>query len=306
MSIPDYQSIMLPLLQLTGDGKMHKLHDAIESLAQHFRLSDQEKTELLPSGKQPIFDNRLGWARTYMKKAGLLSAPQRGVFCITERGQVLLSGKPDRIDIGLLNQYQEFIEFRLLRRGKLDGQAPKPSPSISDTPEETLEFAFQGLRDDLGSEILAMIKACSPEFFENLVIDLLVSMGYGGSRTEAGRAIGQSGDGGIDGIIKEDRLGLDIIYLQAKRWDAVVGRPEIQKFAGALQGQRAKKGVFLTTSGFSRQAIEYVSLINSKIILIDGPQVTDLMIDHNVGVTVEKVYEVKRIDSDYFSDESFG
>lgn len=302
MGIPDYQSKMLPLLKLSNDGEIHKFRDSVEYLANYFGLSTDERKELLPSGKQPTFDNRVGWARTYMTKAGLLSSPKRGLFQITERGKDVLSNNIVNINVQFLEQYPEFIEFRQLKKEISNDIKDTVLSANAITPEENLENSYQALRSELGSEILTTIKSCSPDFFEQLVIDLLLAMGYGGSRKEAGEAIGRSGDEGIDGIIKEDRLGLDIIYLQAKRWENVIGRPEIQKFAGALQGQRARKGIFITTSGFTKDAMEYVKNIETKIILIDGFQLVDLMIDHNVGVSTEATYELKSIDSDYFTE----
>ncbi len=304
MAIPDYQSIMLPLLKLAGDGETHQFRASVEALARHFGLSDEERRELLPSGKQPTFDNRVGWARTYMTKAGLLESPKRGLFRITERGRQVLQQNPPVINVQFLEQFVEFLQFRQLRRERPQRNDPGGVSTTSDqTPEESLEGAYQTLRQGLATEILDTVRKCSPEFFERVVVDLLVRMGYGGSRREAGEAIGRSGDEGIDGIIKEDRLGLDIIYVQAKRWEAVVGRPEIQKFAGALQGQRARKGIFITTSSFSREASDYGSSIETKIILVNGAKLAELMIDHGVGVTTEATYELKKIDSDYFLEE---
>lgn len=305
MGIPDYQTIMLPLLQLAGDGHDHRFRDAIEALASQFNLNDAERSELLPSGTAAVFDNRVGWARTYLKQAGLLEAPKRGIFRITVPGRALLAEQPTAINVEVLLRYQPFQAFRSRRRDKgEDGTAPAELPiADSETPEDTLAIAYQKLRRNLESDLLEQVKSASPAFFERLVIDLLVAMGYGGSRVDAGRAVGRSGDGGIDGIIKEDKLGLDVIYVQAKRWENVVGRPEIQKFAGALQGQRANKGVFITTSGFTREAREYVEIINSKIILLDGERLSSLMVDHNVGVSLLGVYELKKIDSDYFEGE---
>lgn len=302
MAIPDYQSIMFPLLKLSNDGEIHKFRASVEYLANYFGLSTDERKELLPSGKQPTFDNRVGWARTYMTKAGLLSSPKRGLFQITDRGKDVLSNNIVNINVQFLEQFPEFVEFKQLKKEKNYDQKEIGVSTNTITPEENLENSYQALRSELGSEILTTIKSCSPDFFEQLVIDLLVTMGYGGSRKEAGEAIGRSGDEGIDGIIKEDRLGLDIIYLQAKRWENVIGRPEIQKFAGALQGQRARKGIFITTSGFTKEAMEYVKNIETKIILIDGVQLVDLMIDHNIGVSTEATYELKSIDSDYFTE----
>jgi restriction system protein len=309
MPIPDYQTAMLPLLRLAGDGAEHRFRDAVEQLATEFQLTDAERSELLPSGTAPLFDNRIGWARTYLKQAGLLQSLRRGVFRITEEGKALLARNPPHVDVELLQHYAAFREFRIRRRdGTETGVTAHPEEqlpeSIGDqTPEDQLASAYQKLRTNLESELLERIKASSPAFFERLVIDLLVAMGYGGSRQDAGRAIGRSGDGGIDGIIKEDKLGLDVIYVQAKRWEGNIGRPEIQKFAGALQGQRANKGVFITTSSYSREAEEYAGVINTKIILIDGERLTSLMVDYNVAVTPVGLYELKRIDSDYFEGE---
>lgn len=316
MSIPNFESIMLPLLQFAADGAEHRFRDAVEHLAEQFELNDAERAEMLPSGTAPLFDNRVGWARTYLKQAGLLESPRRGVFRITERGRQVLAQNPPRIDITYLDQFEEFRSFRARRREDApEAPAVQPSQSISpgapsppalpldQTPEDLLALAYRRLRRNLESELLEQVKAASPTFFERLVIDVLVAIGYGGSRQDAGRAIGKSGDGGIDGIIKEDTLGLDAIYIQAKRWDGTVGRPEVQKFAGALQGQRASKGVLITTSSFSRDAIEYAERINSKVILIDGEQLVRLMIDHNVGVSRVGMYEIKRIDHDYFEGD---
>ncbi len=301
MAIPGYQSIMLPLLRLTGDGVTRQLRDAIEQLAKEFGLTEEERGELLPSGHQSTFDNRVGWARTYLKKAGLVEMPKRGYIQITLRGKTTLDEKPTEINEKYLRQFPEFVDFKTSKR-TVDEETDCTLSTQKQTPEEQLELAHQVLRAELIDELTAAIKACSPKFFEQLVVDLLVKMGYGGSLREAGQAIGRSGDEGIDGIIKEDRLGLDIIYLQAKRWENVIGRPEIQKFAGALQGQRARKGVFITTSSFTREAREYVSLIETKIILIDGSDLAEYMIDNGVGVTTHRVFEVKLIDNDYFEE----
>lgn len=308
MAIPDYQTLMLPLLRLAADGQEHRFRDAVEQLVSEARLTDEERAQLLPSGAQPLFDNRVGWARTYLKHAGLLHSPKRGLLQITDTGRALLAENPPRIDVALLDRYEPFREFRSRRREKADvaidlSTQPSREQSTDETPEDALAAAYVKLRGNIEAELLDQIKAASPAFFERVVIDLLVAMGYGGSRQDAGRAIGRSGDEGIDGIIKEDKLGLDVIYVQAKRWDATVGRPEIQKFAGALQGQRANKGVFITTSQFSRDAEDYAGAITSKIILIGGERLASLMVDHNVGVTPIGVYELKRIDSDYFEGE---
>ncbi len=217
MPIPDYQAIMLPILRLASDGQEHRFRDAVEALALEFALSDEERAQLLPSGTAPVFDNRVGWARTYLKQAGLLRSTKRGMFQITERGQQLLAKNPNQIDVGLLDQYEEFRAFRSRRRERTEGTVSRQEPIAAETPEDALAAAYLKLRKNLEADLLEQVKAASPAFFERLVIDLLVAMGYGGSRQDAGRAVGRSGDGGIDGIIKEDRLGLDVIYVQAKR-----------------------------------------------------------------------------------------
>lgn len=314
MPIPDYQSVMLPLLQLAADGEEHRARDAVEELAAKFRLRDEERAEMLPSGTQPIFDNRVGWARAYLKQAGLIEAPRRGFFRITQRGKILLDQRPSAINVDTLEQFEEFRAFRARRREASESTAASFDPllhskqSSSDlganqTPEEVLAFAYRRLRRDLELELLEQVKGVTPALFERIVVDLLIAMGYGGSRQDAGRAIGKSGDGGIDGIIKEDKLGLDVIYIQAKRWEGTVGRPEIQKFAGALQGQRASKGVFITTSTYSREAIEYAAAVSPRIILLDGEQLSRLMAEHSVGASTIGIYELKRLDSDYFEGE---
>lgn len=290
---------MLPLLRLVSDGNDHTLREAGEELAEQFKLTEEERKALLPSGAQFIFANRVGWARTYLNKAALLESTRRGYFRITQRGQEVLAKNPIEVNAKFLAQFPEFIEFRTKHRDSEQTTEAVGTESLQ-TPGELLESAYQKLREDLSADLLKTVKECSPAFFERLVIDVLVKMGYGGSRKEAGKAVGRSGDEGIDGIINEDRLGLDVIYIQAKRWQALIGRPEIQKFAGALQGHRANKGIFITTSNFTRDAEDYVAKINSKIVLIDGEQLSQLMIDHNVGVTPVTSYETKKIDSDYF------
>jgi restriction system protein len=304
MAIPDYQSLMLPLLKLTVDKKEHSLKDATQLLAKEFNLSEVELAEMLPSARKTRFYDRVGWAGTYLRKAGLLSAPRRGWFQITQRGLDVLGNPPDRITVGFLEQFDEFLHFRERREKNIENSGQTPVAEIEpQTPEEAIESAYLNIRQSLTDEILQTIKNCSPSFFEQLVVDVLVKMGYGGTRKDAGKAVGKSGDDGIDGIINEDRLGLDVIYLQAKRWENPVGRPEIQKFAGALQGQRAKKGIFITTSSFTKEAQEFASRIDSKITLVDGETLSQLMIDYNVGVNLVASYELKRLDSDYFIEE---
>jgi len=294
---------MLPLLNYARDGNPHKLSDAIESLSNDFGLSRDEREALLPSGTQTIIANRIGWARTYMKKACLLSDPKRGYFQITDRGRELLETNPAAVSSKMLRQYDEFNEFQHKSNAKIHQEDEEGEEANYATPEEALEYGYQKLTENLADEILHSIMSCSPGFFEQLVVELLVKMGYGGSYKEAASIVGKSGDGGIDGIIKEDKLGLDAIYIQAKRWSSSVGRPEIQKFAGALLGQKAHKGIFITTSSFSNDALEYVKNIDAKVVLIDGSQLASLMIDNNLGVNTVHVYEIKKVDSDYFEEE---
>jgi restriction system protein len=300
MAIPLFHQIMLPLLELLKDKKEHSLREVIDTLTKYFTLSEQEQNELLSSGKQAVFDNRVGWARTYLKKAGLIDSPRRGFFQITERGLQVLNQKLSKIDVKFLDQFDEFTRFRSLRHDKTKVTIEENNDET--TPEEALANAYQNMKNALADELLQQLKSISSKQFENIVIDLLVAMGYGGSRKEAARAIGKSGDEGIDGIINEDRLGLDVIYVQAKKWEGSVSRPEIQKFAGALQGQHAKKGIFITTSGFTKEASDFASRVDNKIILIDGNSLVQYMIDHNVGVTLFVDYEVKKIDLDYFTE----
>ena len=305
MAVPDFQSLMLPLLKFSADGEEHSMQEAREGLAEVMRLSQEDLEKRLPSGRQYTFANRVAWAKVYLTQAGILESPKRGKFNISNRGKQILIEAPDRISIKYLEQFEEFQEFRQAssknRTQKVTHVGDHDTSST--TPEETLEQAYQQLRDEVANELLHLIKANTPEFFEKLVIHLIVSMGYGGSVKEAGKATRKTADEGIDGIIKEDRLGLETIYLQAKRWEAVVGRPEIQKFVGALHGQRAKKGVFITTSRFSEEALDYVGQIDPKVVLLDGADLVQLMIDHGVGVSSAETYEVKKVDTDFFIED---
>ncbi len=308
MPIPDYQTLMLPILKQVADEKEHKYRDLIESLAVEFRLTDDERKELLASGNQPIFDNRVGWAKTYLKKAGLIDSPKRATFVITKVGKDTLKQNPTRVDAKFLRQFPAFLEFQNYnnRNGSEEDETEiETAEQIIKTPEENLESAYLRLRKSLAQELLTRVIELSPAFFERLVVELLVKMGYGGSIKDAGKAIGKSGDEGIDGTIKEDKLGLDIIYIQAKRWQIgnVVGRPELHKFVGALAGQGAKKGIFITTSSFTKDALEYSPKNETKIVLIDGQQLSQLMIDYNLGVNTQQIYEIKKLDSDYFGEE---
>lgn len=305
MSIPKYHELMLPMLNELASGNEKTISDLKNKLAKDFKLSEEELKELLPSGNQLIFDNRVGWARTYLKKAMLIESSKRGVFKITERGKKVLKEGVNAITATYLKKFDEFREFQNLEKSTDELKEENSGSDSESTPIEIFEKSYKKIQSDLKKEILEQILSCSPFFFEKLVVDLVINLGYGGSRKEAGEAFRTTGDEGIDGIIKEDKLGLDLIYLQAKRWkkDSCVGRPEVQKFAGALQGKRAKKGIFITTSYFSNDAREYVSHIDSKIILIDGNELCSLMIESNTGVSILSNYSIKRIDSDYFTED---
>jgi restriction system protein len=319
MAIPDFQTLMLPLLQLAGEGHELSFGEAAEHLATAFGLTDEERRELLPSGRYPRFRSRVGWARTDLSKAGLLEAIARGRFRITSRGSGVLAQDPERIDRKFLSQFPEFVAYLgrpapgvLEHSADRQGDTSAPSiPPVSDldhvqtvqTPYELLDATYQALRLQLAQDLLQQMKRCPPEFFERLVVDVLVSMGYGGSRKDAGQAVGQSGDGGIDGIIKEDRLGLDVVFIQAKRWEGTVGSSVVREFAGSLAGHRANKGVLITTSRFSKDAVIYVERIGMKIVLIDGEQLAQLMIEYGVGVVDVETYTIKRVDPGYFEEE---
>jgi restriction system protein len=302
--IPDYQSIMLPLLKVVANKKEYKLQELIEILSSTFKLTDIERKEMLPSGQQRIFDNRVAWARTYLKKAGLVVSPRRAFVIITERGQKVLSENPEFINVRFLKQFPEFVEFQTTKKENNSTEIDEHSES-TETPEELLEIAYLKIRKSLAQEIINKVIQLPPAFFEKLVVELLVKMGYGGSIKDDGKAIGKTNDEGIDGTIKEDKLGLDIIYIQAKRWQPgnSVGRPDIQKFVGALAGQGAKKGIFITTSSFTKDAIEYQPRNETKIVLIDGDQLSQMMIDYDLGVYQTNKYDIKKVDHDYFGDE---
>lgn len=296
MAIPDFQSLMLPLLTYLAGDTERTNQETLDALAASSNLSDDERTQLLPSGRPTVFRNRVAWAKSYLVRAGLIETSRRGIYRITDLGRQVLAGQPERIDLKFLGS-----GFGLPAKQSTETQVAASPDSM--TPEDHIELGYQQIRGALAADLLRSIKECAPDFFERLVVDLLLAMGYGGSRQDAGQAVGRGGDGGIDGIIKEDRLGLDAIYIQAKRWEGVVGRPEIQKFAGALQGQRARKGIFLTTSSYTKEAREFAASIDSKIILIDGEALASLMMDFGVGVTDVASYLVKRVDSDYFGQE---
>ncbi len=303
MPIPDYQTLMRPLLAHLADGNVHPLSDLLKELIAEFQLTQEEVKEKLPSGRQTVISNRIGWAKTYLDKAGLLETAKRAHYKITERGLKALEECPKQIDNEYLCKFEEFQQFASASSSK-EGEGnivTKVKESVT-TPDEQIAAAHQALNSSLIDELLASIRSASPTFFEQLVVDLMLAMGYGGSRKEAGQATQATNDDGIDGIIKEDRLGLDTIYLQAKRWQNTVHRPEIDKFIGSLTRNRARKGVFITTSTFSPGALDAVHTLDMKIVLIDGQQLAELMIEHSLGVTRKEVYEVKQIDSDYFSE----
>lgn len=310
MPIPSHEDAMLPVLKLLGDGVTQHRRALAESVADHFALTPDERAKLLPSGKAPVIRSRTGWALSYMKQAGLVSAPRRGWYQITPIGEQVLSASPEHLDNEYLLRYEGFQDFRSRSRGAPGTVVAADDANAEEAvfssqavpPDEELDRAYSRLRSAVETELADTIKTVTPAFFEEVVIDLLVRMGYGGNRAEAARAIGRTGDGGIDGVIDEDRLGLDSIYVQAKRWESSVGRPEIQKFAGALQGQRATKGIFITTSAFTREAEEYAQRIGTRIVLIDGRRLASLMFEHDVGVSPKRTYVVKDVDGDYFEE----
>lgn len=308
MPIPTYEELMLPLLSLLADGKQHQFANLVPTLETRFDLSESERTELLPSGRVSKFRSRLHWAATYMAASGLVDRPQRGWLQVTPRGIAVLNEKPTKIDNSFLNRYPEFRAFRERSRKK-----PKDSAAGSDTtalwptdsqlsPEEALETSYLAIRQQLAEELLTKLQEGSPQFFEKVVVDLLVAMGYGGSKPSVAKAVGRSGDEGIDGVINEDKLGLDVVYIQAKRWSSSVGSPVVHQFTGSLEGKKANKGVLITTSTFTKEARDFVNLIGKRVVLIDGETLADFMIDYDVGVTTASTFVVKRVDNDYFEE----
>lgn len=303
--MPDFQTVMLPMLEILGDQKEHSLQELIKQVSDKFGLTEEERNQLLETGNQAIINNRVGWARTYLKKANLIESPHRATFKITNDGLAVLKNKPEKINIKFLKTLPAFKEWHLSYTSKKDNDTEAAEVDELDTektPQELLEYSYLKLKDELAFELLEKIKICSPAFFEKLVIDLLITMGYGGSRKDAGQIVGKSGDGGIDGIIKEDKLGLDVIYVQAKRWENQVTISSVRDFAGSLLSKKAKKGIFITTATFPQSANDYVNSIEHKIILIDGKELAKLMIEHNVGVSTKNIYEIKKMDIDYFEE----
>lgn len=305
MPVPDFQTLMRPILDELSTGAERSIGDVRASLAQQFNLSDEELAQRLPSGQAKTFNNRVGWAATYLNRCGLLERPRRSVYRITERGRAVLARHPDRVDLNVLAQFPEFDEFRAAARTRSGTSVtPIPQEVVTATPEERIEAAYQELREALIADVRERIAAMPWAAFEELVLDVLQAMGYGDEGEGARLRVGRSGDSGIDGVIREDRLGLDVVYVQAKRWGASVGRPVVQGFVGALQGARAAKGIIFTASTFTPDAREYAAAVSPRVVLVDGGRLAELMVDHNVGVADREKYSVKRVDSDYFGDDA--
>lgn len=314
MSVPDFQSMMLPFLQLLADGKERMHKEIVAELADRLKLTEDQKTACHEKSGSNILSNNVAWVENYLSKANLVARPRRACFVITEAGKTLLGEKPPAVNIRFLkDKYPIVAEWLKVRVKRKDDNGGDDDPSrdvdadvvTAKPPELLLEEVYTAIRNDLAQELLDQIKSASPLFFERVVIDLLTKMGYGGSRSDAAKHLGRSGDGGLDGVINEDKLGLDVLYIQAKRYNDAVTISQVRDFAGALLAKKARKGVFVTTSSFPKSAIEYVSQIEPKVILIDGQRLAQLMIEYNVGVTVKDVYEVKRIDSDYFDENEY-
>jgi restriction system protein len=301
--IPEFQLIMLPLLKLSSDQQEHSTKDFLDILGKQFGVTEEEKLAMLASGSQRIWNNRVHWARAYLKMAGLVENTKRGYFRITQRGLDTLKENPEIINIKYLKKFPDFLAIKENKKDISEKQDFEESTVT--TPQEQIDSAFQTINNALAQELLQKVNNCSWQFFEKLVIDLLLKMGYGGSKNEAAELIGKTGDEGIDGIIKEDRLGLGVIYVQAKQWKTAttIGRPEIQKFVGALAGQGAKKGVFITTTKFSSDAKSYLPKNETKVILIDGRKLVELMIEFELGISIKEVYKLKIPDDDYFNEE---
>jgi restriction system protein len=311
VAIPDYQSLMLPVLKLAGDGNEHRMSDVVNTLASQLKLTEAEREELLPSGKQPVFNNRVHWAKQYLVQAKLLVATRRAFFKITERGRSVLAERVERIDAKFLRRFDEFNAFVA---GGRTGVTTSPDivPQVAEniavsnsTPDELLRATIKEVEGALAADLIPRICAASPAFFERLVVDLLLKMGYGGSRIDAGRALGKTGDGGIDGVIDQDQLGLDRIYIQAKKYDPdnAVSEPDIRNFCGSLGANKAAKGVFVTTSYFTKPAQEFAERHPYKVVLIDGDLLARLMILHSVGVRVVETMHYKKVDDEYFPEE---
>lgn len=298
--IPDFQTIMLPLLKAFQNGKEKTSKELREEMVSHFNISEDEQKEKIPSGKQPLYYNRVAWAIAYLKMADLISSPARAVYTITEEGKKVLENPPEKITINFLKQFDSFSKNR---NPEKDTELDDNKQIVEKTPDELIEIGYKQVKNELSLQILNQIKDCSPYFFEKLVLDLLIKMGYGGSEMANGEVTPKGSDEGIDGIIKEDKLGLDKIYIQAKKWENCVGRPEIQKFVGALQGKRAKKGIFITMSTFTKEALEYAENLDVAVILIDGKKLANYMIENELGVSLKQNYKIFNVDTDYFIEE---
>jgi len=307
LAIPDFQSIMLPLLKYLKDQKEQSSKDIKDHICKEFKLTQKDLEAKLPSSSSiSLISNRVAWAEAHMKMAGIIESPRRGFYKITNEGLNVLKNPPEKINIKFLATFEPYKRKRedWQNKEKEENNSVNENDEVNSlTPDEMLEIGYKKIKNELSIELLNKIKECSPKFFESLVVELLIKMGYGGSLEERGSITGKVGDEGIDGVIKEDKLGLDIIYIQAKKWEGNIGRPEIQKFVGALQGQRAKKGIFITTSSFNENSYDYVSKIDIKVVLINGEELANLMIDYNVGVASKRSFEIKKIDTDYFIEE---
>ena len=308
MGVPDYQTLMKPVLLFSSDGQIHTGAEAVEHVAQLFQLTAADRAQLLPSGRTHLLNNRTHWALTYLRHAALLSSEGHGKFRITDRGQQLVKQNPPKINKALLIvQYPEVADFIGRPTAKAIGDRVPASPVEAEleaklSPEEQLEVSYRTLRTELEHALLAKLKAGGSEFFERAVLDILVGMGYGGSHAQAVEHVGKAGDGGIDGVINEDKLGLDKVYVQAKRWEGVVGRPTVQGFAGSLDSEHARKGILITTSSFSAEARTYVQNIEKRIVLIGGEELVRHMVDYQVGVQPKGTFTLYRIDEDFFED----
>lgn len=301
MAIPDFQSLMLPLLNAVSDGGVHVMKNVVQHLSDHFSLTEEERQRLQPSGLVRVMVNRVHWAKLHLLRAGVIEQVKRGTIRITPQGKKVLADPPAKVDLKYLMRFPAFAEWGKAKPAHDDDN--DEADVSAKTPEERIGEAYSQLREALAEELLQQVKDCTDKFFERLVVDLLVAMGYGGSIEDAGKAVGRSGDGGIDGVIKEDRLGLDVVVVQAKKWTTnPVGRPDVQSFAGSMEAHRANKGVFITTSTFSEPAKQYVGQIQRRIVLIDGPTLASFMIDHGIGVTSYQTFNLKRLDSDYFEE----
>ena len=302
MALPTFQQLMLPTLE-----RLCAHRDAVlvvqleDEVAKALRLSTEELARVLPSGQQSVFSNRLNWARSYLAKAGLLESPRRGAYRATERARKLVAERPAEIDLEVLSRYPEFVAWREAQKAA----GVVGAPDERDSPEEMIARTTEAINVELARELMLRVRSCTPAFFERLIVDLLVKMGYGGGRAEMGKALGRSGDGGLDGVIKEDELGLDVVYVQAKRWapESPVPLREVRDFLGSLEGHHASKGVFVTTSHFPTSAYDFVSRVSKRVVLVDGVELSALMMRHKLGVRTKDVYEIKRIDEGYFNEE---